>query len=330
MYKSVYLFNCNRMNQENVFVENEDISHTRVISIDVGIKNLAYCIIDVDVGIKILDWAIVNLMEETPIQDIPCGCISNIAKSPKKCEKRAKFHKNSIFFCQLHANKCKEWVVPNKTNTASALRKKSIPELVEFATAHNITLGDSDTKHTKRFLTETIISEVTARKFDTLTTSKVSNSREIDLITIGRNIKKMLDAIPLIMSVTHVLIENQIGPLALRMKSVQGLLSQYFIMRLDSIPVIFVSSSNKLKHLPVIDTISNEDTKGKKYKQHKSDAVLHTQNIIDENIEFSEWNSLFSLKITKKDDYADCFLQALWWFVSNNIVVNDGYKYRNL
>lgn len=319
----------NEMNQENVFVKHESVTHTRVISIDVGIKNLAYCIIDVDNSdIKILDWSIVNLMEETPIPNIQCGCVSNIAKSLKTCNKRAKFQKDSVFFCQLHANKCKEWIVPNKTNTASSLKKKSIPELIEFANTYNITLDDSVTKYTKRFLTETIISDLVIRKFDTLTTSKVSNSREIDLITIGRNIKKMLDAIPLIMSVTHVLIENQIGPLALRMKSVQGLLSQYFIMRLDSIPVIFVSSSNKLKHLPIIDAISTEDVKGKKYKQHKSDAVRHTQSIVDENIGFSEWNYLFSLKITKKDDYADCFLQALWWFVSNDIIVNDGYSYK--
>jgi hypothetical protein len=49
------------------------------------------------------------------------------------------------------------------------------------------------------------------------------------------------------LGVDVVLIENQISPIAKRMKDVQVLLTQYFIMKSDETVIIYVSSSNKLK-----------------------------------------------------------------------------------
>ena len=43
-----------------------------------------------------------------------------------------------------------------------------------------------------------------------------------------------------------ILIENQIGPLALRMKMLQGMITQYFIQN-NITNIIFVNASNKLK-----------------------------------------------------------------------------------
>ena len=54
----------------------------------------------------------------------------------------------------------------------------------------------------------------------------------------------------------YILIENQIGPLALRMKSLQGMISQHFIEK-NQINIIAVNSINKLK-----------DFLGNKLKQH--------------------------------------------------------------
>jgi hypothetical protein len=59
--------------------------------------------------------------------------------------------------------------------------------------------------------------------------------------------KLMLNQVPCIDEITHVVIENQISPIATRMKTIQGMLAQYFIMKNDNIVVEFVSSANKLK-----------------------------------------------------------------------------------
>ena len=47
--------------------------------------------------------------------------------------------------------------------------------------------------------------------------------------------------------ITHVVIENQLSPIANRMKTIQGMLAQYFIMIDENIDIQFISSSNKLK-----------------------------------------------------------------------------------
>ena len=70
--------------------------HMKVISFDVGIKNMAYCIIDASSS-QILDWNVLNLMDiEQP--DSKCSC-KNIPKSKKavatNCTSNAKYHKNN-------------------------------------------------------------------------------------------------------------------------------------------------------------------------------------------------------------------------------------------
>ena len=75
------------------------------------------------------------------------------------------------------------------------------------------------------------------------------NVKEIDLLTIGRNIKTLFDQSPQMARATHVIIENQISPLANRMKTIQGMVAQYFIMKNPAIQIEFISSANKLKGL---------------------------------------------------------------------------------
>ena len=72
---------------------------------------------------------------------------------------------------------------------------------------------------------------------------------------------------PLMPTRTHVIIENQIRPIANRMKTVQGMLAQHFIT--IQIPFIdFVSSGNKLKQFE-----EKSDAKTA-YQKHKKDAVF--------------------------------------------------------
>jgi hypothetical protein len=157
------------------------------------------------------------------------------------------------------------------------------------------------------------------------------------MINIGRIMKKTLNETPSLSTVDIVLIENQIGPLARRMKDVQILLTQYFIMKNDETVVIYMSSSNKLKLFSSIDVTtrnsitesvvaesSAEKIKKQLYTKHKKDAVFHTKHVISKNASLSGWlNCLESAK--KQDDYADSFLQGLWYLHFLNIIKLNNY-----
>jgi len=103
----------------------------------------------------------------------------------------------------------------------------------------------------------------------------------------------------------EVIIENQIGPSAIRMKSLQGMITMYFINKNSD--VVYWNSSNKLKRF----------TKKLTYKERKKLGILVTSCIINEfYIEQEE----YFLKNKKKDDLADCFLQLLDYLVKKDII----------
>ena len=104
-----------------------------------------------------------------------------------------------------------------------------------------------------------------------------------------------------------VLIENQISPIANRMKTIQGMLAQYFIMKYDEIKIEFISSSGKLKGL----SKENENLDSN-YKQNKKDAVFHCNQYLEKDI-YKEWK--YVLNTDKKDDLADCFLQGIFGLI---------------
>jgi hypothetical protein len=102
-------------------------------------------------------------------------------------------------------------------------------------------------------------------------------------------------------NVDVVVIENQIGPLANRMKMLQGMVMQYWIMK--NAQVVCVSSVNKLKLF-----YSGPTT----YAQRKKISVSCVKKLIDLN----HWKTGFETH-KKKDDLADTLLQVIWYL--NNI-----------
>jgi hypothetical protein len=145
--------------------------------------------------------------------------------------------------------------------------------------------------------------------------------------------KKLLDSLPNIQEnikdITHVIIENQISPIANRMKTIQGMLAQYFIMKCyHDIHIEFVSSVNKLKNFANILNINvsiNNDLdiplKSKlknNYNKNKMNSIIICSQIIQNNESLLKWIDI--LKNKKKDDYADSFLQGIWYLTHYNII----------
>ena len=135
---------------------------------------------------------------------------------------------------------------------------------------------------------------------------KKTNAGKVDLVTIGRSLHQQLINNPIMKTVDCVIIENQISPIANRMKTLQGMLAQHYISL--GIPTIeFVSSSNKLKEL------APQSGAKTAYKQHKQDGIFYGEKFLKEQIcDHEKWLGQFQ-KSPKRDDLADCFLQGLWY-----------------
>jgi hypothetical protein len=154
----------------------------------------------------------------------------------------------------------------------------------------------------------------------------------MDLVTIGRAIRRQLDSDATLDGITHVIIENQISTIASRMKTIQGMIAQYFIMRLgDSVHIEFVSSHNKLKGFSPTRTEKDEMTDAKaqvqgddktksSYKANKSDGVAICRRFFEANPkEMGNWAAEFE-RSKKRDDLADCFLQGIWYLSFHKII----------
>ena len=187
-------------------------------------------------------------------------------------------------------------------------------------------------KKKKNDLLEIVDVFLKSKSLEPIVKQRSKTATDTDLIEIGKNMNKLLNQVLQNIQIEHVAIENQISPIANRMKTIQGMLAQYFIMKNENIHIEFVSSSNKLKQFastqkkePVANPSVLENTIEKKvvnkdYKKHKTDGVAYCSQILSKNPSFDGWTS--SLDTKKKDDLADCFLQGLWYLRSKNIIKN--------
>lgn len=299
-----------------------------IISFDVGIKNMAYCILSINENkLTIKDWNIINLIQidQTSNPQSKCSCYNKPKSNklpPTPCIKTAKYTKNQTYYCDKHAKLTTEYIIPTKSHTPTFLRKKKIPELLEIISSQNI-CNDIERLHKmKRLEIMTMINEYYEQQcFNIITITQPISANDIDLIQIGRNMKVLLDKVERIEDITHVLIENQLSPIASRMKTIQGMLAQYFIMKSNEIQINFISSSNKLKQFNTINKLETDDTTviKTKYKERKLDGIFYCSKIINNNEDLSVWAP--SLKTKKKDDLSDCFLQGVWYLNNNNIIL---------
>ena len=319
----------------------------KVISFDIGIKNMAYCVLsptqNEDAPITIHDWNVLSMIEETAPAIFPCNCMiagKNKKVEPKMCNKAAKYSKNDQYFCDRHAKIYKQYIIPTKKHSSAFIKKQKVPDLVALCNTHMLLLNRDAKTLKKDQLIEILTVFYKQMCFDPIVALKSKNANEIDLIHIGKSIKRLFDLLPDIDSITHVLIENQISPIANRMKTIQGMLAQYFIMKNDNIHIDFVSSSHKLnqfkqtknaairepKNAIIQDSAGacavaepGESTKtNPHYKAHKTDGITYCQEILEKNTTLTHWNS--SMNTRKKDDLADAFLQGMWYFKQQNII----------
>jgi hypothetical protein len=322
----------------------------KVISFDVGIKNLAYCLFEIpekqgEQKITISDWKVLSLMEsEEPVPKCNHPLIKKKGTPIPEgiCNHAAKYKQTDITLCDKHAKAVaadKQWLLPE--NRFKKVKKMKLEEIVELATS----FGFSSTVKPKKPAVLEWVQDFLSKKCLISVSKKTKNAGEADLISLGHSMKKVFkDTLP--DDICCVLIENQISTLASRMKTVQGMLAQYFIMRYEGIRVEFISSANKLKMFSkekkekvedkkvedkkVEDKEENKSeggeqkenptkTQGQKYKEHKKDGVFYCEKVLADKtfLGGEQWGQI---ERKKKDDLADCFLQGVWWLNNEKLI----------
>jgi len=271
----------------------------KILSIDVGIKNLAFCLFDKSPTaeqFKITKWDSIDISEKEDSQK----CV--FVEKNIMCNKQAKFKKEDNCFCLKHTKK-QQLQIPTSEQKPSFINKQKIQKLYEIADSHNI---KHENKIKKADLVALINDYINKNYFETIESKKAA---DVDLFNIGVNIKTKFNKLfENEGQIDYVIIENQISPIATRMKTIQGMIVQYFIMsKLKVEHIEFISASNKLKDCDVKDKT--------KYSDRKKLGISKCLEIITTDFRFNEHIDYFNSH-KKKDDLSDSFLQGIW-FINN-------------
>ena len=352
-----------------------------IISFDVGMKNLAYCLFQVDPDnksddlskFKVLKWDVINLCSP-----IVCKCNNG---GIEYCKDDAKYYKITVnkntvtnehdisdmsddentecatigYYCNKHAKKCSTLRVPPSELDIKKIKKQKLVDIKKIIEKYNIkqtvTLNNATTynadnldntaniiiqvetkrqKNNKEQLLDIIQEELNKKYLQPIENVRAN---EIDLLTLGKNMMIELDKFVVKQTDIHehhenelgglgdminamkykidiVIIENQISTIASRMKTLQGMLAQYFIMKY--VPCVeFISASNKLKMFMT--------KKKTTYTERKLESVEVTKELLEKLPQLKEYKGILD-KNKKKDDLADCFLQGIYYLTVKNMI----------
>ena len=265
----------------------------KILSIDVGIKNLAICTIcTANNSIEcISEWKVINLCKPS----IMCTCTTRNGD----CKLQAKYSKKDMKYCKKHAEKS-QCILPEKIPTIVELKTKQAEDITSLANS----LGVCETTKAKLF---TKIKDT--MKKNALEPVIQPSANAIELPVLAKLITSTLDTEIELQHIDYILIENQIGPLANRMKCLQAMLTQYFVMR-GIETVKYISASNKLKYI---------EGQKESYLERKALATKAVLGYL--NSTNSSYKDAFE-KCKKNDDLADALLQGIGYLIEKNIIEN--------
>ena len=253
----------------------------KIISIDVGIKNIAYCILDIDPvhhDTTIVSWDVISLLGHESKCSQPSCRFNACLENPH----------NNTYWCKTHAKKNK-LLMPPITTKVKDLHKQCLD-------LHLI--AENDTSLKKLELRALLATQCCIPM-------KKKSSRSLSMIDIGFAIKDILGKRFKEYTFDAAIIEQQ---MTARMKGIQAMLAQYFIMM--DVPIVqFIPAYRKLSrfHPELMVPITKKKKAG--YAQRKNAAIQNVKILLREN------KGLFSLFQVhkKKDDMADSLLQGLWY-----------------
>lgn len=293
----------------------------KILSIDVGIKNLAYCLMETlsdnktketkdnkslqkivkNTDTSIIQWDVINLCGEIPKCSID------------KCNKPSKYvnqtnQDNIEYLCLTHSKKS-GLIIPSANLSLKKLKKMKLVDLNKIVSEYSIIPSNESSKMKKEDVYKTIIEYMEKHMLSAVSTI---SANDFDLVNLGIAMKNAFDKEldNHIKTIDCIIIENQISPIANRMKTLQGMIAQYFIMN-NKTKIDFISAANKLKgHVDLFETDISTYNARKKESINVMNTILNEMSDTDKYNE--KWINHFK-NHKKKDDLADAYLQGNWY-----------------
>jgi hypothetical protein len=287
---------------------------SRVLSWDVGIINLSFCLLEYNKdnkSWKILDWGIINLTDRDKMKCFECGA------NPSYFQE---LNNKKIYTCKNHLKKI-NIIAPEFTT----LFKDNKENICCFTGKNNCEKKSKYVYNNKYFCNTHSKSEynkiLNSYKLKEFSKKSV---KDISLEVLKHKLVLELDKRLNLLSANTVIVENQPSLKNPRMKSISSTVYDYYLIRgvIDkeqtnsNITLVkFMSPSNKLKLASNGDTQELIKLKGndaKTYKLTKSLAIKYCKELIKP---YDEWVIKFN-SYKKKDDMADSFLQGLYYIMN--------------
>jgi hypothetical protein len=297
----------------------------KVLSFDIGVKNLAWCLTGDSVGDcsaswSVLDWGVWDLrvdLSDEPLRPDFCREKTLTGKDCNREPMWVEISGGTILggLCKCHM---KHSGVPYTTEDIRGLKNLSMSSLKTRAATMGI--------ETRRKLKREIQSEI-SEKMERWYLHKIpvlKKSKTIPLPLIHMRILERLRDIHI--RVDKVVIENQPVRMNAMMKSVQMILWTTLRMKMiengiEKPDVTFVNASKKLTVVPSTSVTNDKcysilntreatrQARGRSYADRKRESILRVEQLLTlsgqtRHLEWFKSNS-------KKDDLADCLLMCL-------------------
>jgi len=283
----------------------------RILSWDVGIINLAYCLleqveIDNKLKYKVYEWGLIDISRKKEQKCFECG------KNASQCYFSMNENIEKLC-CKVHGRKYK---MPELGDYKDYFEnKKDLYENCDECDKKAIKYKNNSkycSSHGRQYFLK-LKKSVELREL-----KKVKTVFDIDILR--RNLVEELDKKPELFTAEKVLIENQPSLKNPRMKAISSTIYDYYLIRgivdknknnLNSCinQVKYMSPSNKIKLSKDKQIVKDADKKNK-YKLTKKLAVDYVKLLLDDDL--NNFKDYF-LGVKKKDDLADAFLQGAYY-----------------
>jgi hypothetical protein len=274
------IFTQNINNISFIYILMSYTPHKKVLAFDIGIKNLAFCILENKVNVIALENC--NILE--PVESIKCTL----------CNLKASYKVDNNIFCKRH--------IPKTHTIIKELDTKKLPTiktLKELIITHNCeNLGSTKDKCLES------LSKRFAFHFEQ---PKQANASKVSLELIHDSLRKFVqDKWPKFSGCTHVLLENQPAFKNPHMKSVQVLLfatlREQFLQNHQTPEYHLVHAKKK-----VIDAKKGDEG----YSERKNKSEERLKKMFDNgevinNIIYEDWKNA-----KKKSDMADALCMCV-------------------
>lgn len=296
-----------------------------IISWDVGVIHLAYCVIKYDDNIwSILDWDVINLIENDIIQLLCCG----ETNKQKICGKKACYVLDNNGYCKTHLKQIDQKKIKNKVKKLFKTYSNT-ERCTHINTKGNKCDKKTHYRHDKNYYCNFHYRVNLAKLINEALPQQINNKivRNFPTVQLQINLIKELDKRATKFSqlnIQEVIIENQPALRNPKMKSIANTIFDYFLIRAQidkafdfNIKLVrFICPSNKLKVNAdnTLEVFKNNKDNRIKYKLTKQLGIQYTKQLIENDQKYCDHLN----KYKKKDDLCDAFLQGLYYLMYIN------------